>query len=101
MASRKQRSTSPSPLLRSSSPSNPSFHRPLTINVDMIQPTTTGILHPRGSTVPMSLVGTLPLKKLSKRSSFDSGINLAAAQQQMGSRKDAKTLPKYVTAINY
>lgn len=95
-ASRKLRSTSPAPLthgFRSASPpsSSPSVHQPLSINVDLIQPTTTGVLHPRGSVLPSPVM--LPAKRLSKRSSFDSGINLAATQQQIG-KKDSKTVPK-------
>ena len=85
---KKQRSTSP--LVRTLRSASPSVRQPLSINVDMmqaVQPTTTGVLHPRGSVAPP--ISALPAKKLSKRSSFDSGINIS---QQC--RKDAKTTPK-------
>ena len=86
-AGKKLRSTSPSPSVRALRSASPSVRQPLSINVDMVQPTTTGVLHPRGSVAPP--ISALPVKKLSKRSSFDSGINLS---QQC--RKDAKTIPK-------
>ena len=91
-AGKKHRSTSPaaSPLVRTLRSASPSVRQPLSINVDMlqaVQTTTTGVLHPRGSMAPP--ISALPAKKLSKRSSFDSGINIS---QQC--RKDAKTTPK-------
>ena len=75
---KKQRSTSPaaaSPLVRTLRSASPSVRQPLSINVDMSLPTTTGVLHPRGSAAPPA--SALPAKKLSKRSSFDSGINIS------------------------
>ena len=88
---KKQRSTSPvaaaSPLVRTLRSASPSVRQPLSINVDIMSlPTTTGVLHPRGSAAPPA--SALPAKKLSKRSSFDSGINIS---QQC--RKDARTAP--------
>ena len=76
---KKQRSTSPvaaaSPLVRTLRSASPSVRQPLSINVDMSLLTTTGVLHPRGSAAPPA--SALPAKKLSKRSSFDSGINIS------------------------
>lgn len=61
---------------------SPSMQQPLTVNVDF--PTSTGILHPR--------------RRLSKRSSFDSGINLHQGDgfsRPHVEKKDAKTAAKY------
>ncbi|XP_059085704.1 calmodulin-binding transcription activator 1-like isoform X2 [Tigriopus californicus] len=78
---RKIRSTSPASLARSFRSVSPSMQQPLTVNVDF--PTSTGVLHPR--------------RRLSKRSSFDSGINMHQGDgfsRPFLDKKDAKTAAK-------
>eukprot|EP00095_Tigriopus_kingsejongensis_P010378 maker-scaffold251_size238241-snap-gene-1.17 protein:Tk10378 transcript:maker-scaffold251_size238241-snap-gene-1.17-mRNA-1 annotation:"calmodulin-binding transcription" len=87
--SRKIRSTSPASLAQSFRSASPSIQQPLTVNVDF--PTSTGILHPR--------------RRLSKRCSFDSGINMIQGESSSGNfskpsfeKKDAKTTAKRNTS---
>ena len=68
----KLRSVSPASIVRSFRSASPSIQQPLSVNVDF--PTTTGVLHPR--------------RRLSKRCSFDSGINLHAGEHSKPERKD-------------
>ena len=71
----KLRSVSPASVVRSFRAASPSIQQPLTVNVDF--PTSTGVLHPR--------------RRLSKRCSFDSGINLHAGEHSKAAheRKDS------------
>ena len=85
------RTSSPASMTRAFRAASPSVQQPLTVSVDdVVQPHNTaasGVLYARRRR--SSATGGL-----SKRSSFDSGINILQYQHQQHEKKDSKTVPK-------